>query len=149
MLELHEVVEGSMWPRSRSKAAIKINLKDRCGFQPTASRLRHIREECVVGWNHCVVRDIPLLDSNQLIVFSCTAGAETASSAMAWFVFAFVLHPDVQKRAQAELDTVVGRSRPPSFSDFENLPYIRALVKEVLCWHTVDPELTLFPTSGT
>ena len=56
---------------------------------------------------------------------------------MAWFMFAIVLHPDVQKRAQAELDTVV--SRPPSFSDFEDLPYIRALVKEVLCWHTVDP----------
>jgi cytochrome P450 len=67
------------------------------------------------------------------------AGAETTSSAMAWFMFAIVLHPDVQKRAQAELDTVVGRSRPPSFSDFEDLPYIRALVKEVLRWHTVDP----------
>ena len=92
----------------------------------------------MVGWNH-VVRDIPLLDSNQLIVFSSAAGAETTSSAMAWFMFAIVLHPDVQKRAQAELDTVVGRSRPPSFSDFEDLPYIRALVKEVLRWHTVDP----------
>ena len=94
----------------------------------------------MVGWNH-VVCDVLLLDSNELIVFSSAAGAETTSSAMAWFMFAIVLHPNVQKRAQAELDTVAGhgRSRPPTFFDFEDLPDICTLVKEVLRWHRVDP----------
>lgn len=67
------------------------------------------------------------------------AGAETTSAVMAWFMFAIILHPDVQKQAQAELDGVVGRSRPPLFSDFEELAYIRALVREVLRWRAVDP----------
>jgi cytochrome P450 len=43
-------------------------------------------------------------------------------------------HPEFQNRAQAELDEVVGRSRPPNFSDAPNLPYIQALIKEVLRW---------------
>lgn len=46
---------------------------------------------------------------------------------------------DVQRRAQTELDTVVGRSRPPTFDDFDHLPFIRAILKEVLRWRPVDP----------
>ena len=50
-----------------------------------------------------------------------------------------VTYPDVQKRAQAELDSVVGRARIPTFSDFERLPYIRAMVKEMLRWRPASP----------
>ena len=53
---------------------------------------------------------------------------------MSWWEFAMVTHPEVQRRAHAELDTVVGRSRTPTFSDVPNLPYIQAIVKEVLRW---------------
>lgn len=45
-----------------------------------------------------------------------------------------IAYPEVQRRAQTELDTVVGRSRVPTFSDFSSLPYIQAIVKEVLRW---------------
>jgi cytochrome P450 len=48
-----------------------------------------------------------------------------------------IAHPEFQKRAQAELDAVVGRSRMPTFSDASNLPYIQALVKETLRWRPV------------
>jgi len=67
------------------------------------------------------------------------AGAETTSAALAWWMLAMVTYPEVQKRAQAELDTVVGRSRTPTFSDLPHLPYIRAMVKEALRWRPVDP----------
>ncbi len=50
-----------------------------------------------------------------------------------------VLHPDVQKRAQQELDAVVGSGRLPEFSDRASLPYLNALVKELLRWHPVAP----------
>ena len=40
-----------------------------------------------------------------------------------------VIYPETQKRAQAELDAVVGRARLPTFADYENLPYIRAMVR--------------------
>jgi cytochrome P450 len=44
------------------------------------------------------------------------------------------LYPDVQKKAQSELDVVVGRKRLADASDEEGLPYTSALVKEVLRW---------------
>jgi cytochrome P450 len=50
-----------------------------------------------------------------------------------------IAYPAVQKRAQAELDAVVGRSRIPTFSDASSLPYIQALVKETLRWRPPAP----------
>lgn len=67
------------------------------------------------------------------------AGAETTTGSMYWWMLAMVAFPETQKRAQAELDTVVGHSRIPSFSDLPNLPYLRAMVKEVLRWRSVLP----------
>jgi len=42
--------------------------------------------------------------------------------------------PEVQRRAQAEIDAVVGRDRLPTFSDAPRLPYVCAVVKEILRW---------------
>ena len=42
--------------------------------------------------------------------------------------------PEVQKKAQAELDRVVGTDRLPNAADREHLPYIRALCWEVFRW---------------
>jgi hypothetical protein len=39
--------------------------------------------------------------------------------------------PEVQARAHAELDSVVGRDGWPSAEDEHRLPYIRAIIKEV------------------
>ncbi|KAB8229634.1 hypothetical protein ETB97_012081 [Aspergillus alliaceus] len=66
-------------------------------------------------------------------------GAETSVSSLACFFLAMTLYPDVQKKAQAEIDHVVGTGRLPGFSDRDNLPYINAVVKEVLRWHPVTP----------
>jgi cytochrome P450 len=49
------------------------------------------------------------------------------------------LFPEVQKRAQDEIDRVVGRGRLPEFTDRENLPYVDAVVKEALRWHPIGP----------
>lgn len=43
-----------------------------------------------------------------------------------------LLHPHVVKKAQEELDEVVGPHRMPEFDDFDSLPYIRAIVREAL-----------------
>ncbi|KAF8503337.1 cytochrome P450 [Russula emetica] len=63
-----------------------------------------------------------------------SAGAETSATTVAWWTRAMIAHPEMQKRAQDELDAVVGRDRIPAFSDAPNLPYIQALVKESLRW---------------
>jgi cytochrome P450 len=49
-----------------------------------------------------------------------------------------VLNPDVQAKAQAELDTLVG-NRLPEFSDKPSLPYIDAMLDETLRWAPVTP----------
>jgi len=66
-------------------------------------------------------------------------GADTASSLMAWWVLAMLAYPETQARAQAELDAIVGRARPPTFADYPHLPYIRAMVVEALRWRAVGP----------
>jgi cytochrome P450 len=49
------------------------------------------------------------------------------------------LHPKTVKKAQEELDRVVDKGQLPSFSDRDNLPYIDAVVKEVLRWNPPFP----------
>ncbi|KAI9444593.1 cytochrome P450 [Lactarius indigo] len=67
------------------------------------------------------------------------AGSDTTSLTMNWWALAMIAHPEVQKRAHIELDTVVGRSRTPTFSDAPNLPYIQAIIKEALRWRPALP----------
>ena len=55
------------------------------------------------------------------------------------FMLAMALYPDVQRRAQAEIDRVIGRGCMPNFSARERLPYIEAMVKEVVRWRPIDP----------
>jgi cytochrome P450 len=52
---------------------------------------------------------------------------------------ALSLHPEVVKKAQEELDSVVGHERLPTFEDRPYLPYLNALVMEVFRWHTITP----------
>ena len=61
------------------------------------------------------------------------------AAVLSWFLVTMVAFPEVQKKAQAEIDEVVGRGKLPTFADFEHLPYIRALVKETLRWAPVGP----------
>lgn len=66
-------------------------------------------------------------------------GAETTSAAVTSFFLAMAMYPDVQKRAQAEVDGIVGPDRLPTFSDRTSLPYVNAIVSEVLRWQPVAP----------
>lgn len=56
---------------------------------------------------------------------------------MITFFLAMLLHPRAQRSAQTELDSVIELGSLPSFEDKESLPYLRALLKEVLRWNTV------------
>ncbi|KAI0069316.1 cytochrome P450 [Artomyces pyxidatus] len=78
-----------------------------------------------------------------------TAGADTTVSAMATFFLMLVQYPDIQKKAQAELDAITGRTRLPDFSDRARLPYTEAICKELIRCRVVTPlgapqDMTLF-----
>ena len=58
---------------------------------------------------------------------------------MLTFLIACMVHPEVQQKAQDEIDAVVGRERLPTFEDRPRLPFVDALCKEVLRWRPALP----------
>jgi cytochrome P450 len=58
---------------------------------------------------------------------------------MSSLFIALSLYPEVQKRAQVELDSVVSRDRLPTFEDKSRLPYIEAMCRELIRWQMVTP----------
>ncbi|TFY59173.1 hypothetical protein EVG20_g7888 [Dentipellis fragilis] len=77
-----------------------------------------------------------------------TAGIGTVSSALDVFVLAMILHPECLRRAQEELDIIVGTSRMPTFADEDSLPYVRALIKETLRWRVIAPTAAAHSTTA-
>ncbi|THU99239.1 cytochrome P450, partial [Dendrothele bispora CBS 962.96] len=63
-----------------------------------------------------------------------TAGYETSSNTLTWSMYFMILFPEIQAKAQEQLDQVVGKSRLPTFADAKHLPYIWAIIKEMLRW---------------
>lgn len=47
--------------------------------------------------------------------------------------------PEVQRKAQSELDTYVGQTRLPNFGDLNNLHFIRAIIMEAMRWRPIAP----------
>ncbi|KAF7374567.1 O-methylsterigmatocystin oxidoreductase [Mycena sanguinolenta] len=67
------------------------------------------------------------------------AGADTTVSCLASFFLAMALYPDIQKKAQTEIDTVIGTDRLPEFEDRPSLPFVEALYREVMRWKPAVP----------
>lgn len=61
-------------------------------------------------------------------------GLDTNISTILSFILAMLRFPDVQRKAQVEIDAVVGSERLPEISDRPSLPYIRSVVTEVYRW---------------
>ena len=55
------------------------------------------------------------------------------------FILGITINQEFQRRAQAELDAVVGPNRLPDFEDSDRLAYVNALVREALRWQNVLP----------
>lgn len=66
-------------------------------------------------------------------------GSDTTISTTWNFFLCIVLFPEAQEKAQAEIDAIVGRDRLPTLADRPNLPYVEALVEEVMRWAPVVP----------
>ncbi|TFK64016.1 cytochrome P450 [Pluteus cervinus] len=90
---------------------------------------------CSAGGRHHLTRKEEAWLTGSVFV----AAYDTSSSTLRFFILAMRLFPEVMKKAQAELDRVVGRERVPTFADRENLPYIRAVTKELLRWGVATP----------
>ena len=58
------------------------------------------------------------------------AGADTTGTFLQFFVLCMLQHPDVLRKAQQEIDTVIEAHRTPDLEDIDNLPYIQAVIHE-------------------
>ncbi|KAJ3485901.1 hypothetical protein NLI96_g4622 [Meripilus lineatus] len=67
------------------------------------------------------------------------AGGETTRSSIHTMFLAILLNPEAQKKAQEEIDKVIGSSRLPDFSDRESLPFVECLMYEILRWRPAAP----------
>ncbi|XP_008060183.1 cytochrome P450 2D17-like isoform X1 [Carlito syrichta] len=68
----------------------------------------------------------------RLVVFDLfAAGMVTTSITLSWALLLMILHPDVQRRVQQEIDKVVGQARPPEMADQARMPFTTAVIHEV------------------
>jgi len=66
-------------------------------------------------------------------------GSGSTPNVLSAFFLAMTMHPEALKKAQAEVDAVVGHERLPTFEDRDALPYVNAICVELLRWHVVAP----------
>ncbi|XP_021010870.1 cytochrome P450 2D3 [Mus caroli] len=59
------------------------------------------------------------------------AGIVTTSITLTWALLLMILHPDVQRRVQEEIDEVIGQVRRPEMADQARMPYTNAVIHEV------------------
>ncbi|KAF5327728.1 hypothetical protein D9619_004539 [Psilocybe cf. subviscida] len=83
--------------------------------------------------------DAEVQDLRDFAPMTYAAGAETTTAALETFFLVMATNPDVQKKAQQEIDACVGDDRLPTYDDWSSLPYIEAIVREVLRWRIVLP----------
>ncbi|KAL1896114.1 hypothetical protein Sste5346_004854 [Sporothrix stenoceras] len=77
---------------------------------------------------------LPEFAFNNLFGELVEAGADTTANQVLTIIMALAKYPEVQRKAQAEIDAVCGPDRAPTFADFDKLPYINCIVKEGLRW---------------
>ncbi|KAK7407435.1 hypothetical protein VNO78_09355 [Psophocarpus tetragonolobus] len=69
-------------------------------------------------------------------------GTDTVAILLEWILARMVLHPEMQAKAQREIDAVCGASRLVSDADIPNLRYLQCIVKETLRMHPPGPLLS-------
>lgn len=71
---------------------------------------------------------------NNLMGEMLEGAADTTASQICTLIMAFALHPEIQAKARVQIDKVCGTERSPLWSDFSEMPYVNAIVKEGMRW---------------
>ncbi|KAI0373870.1 cytochrome P450 [Pilatotrama ljubarskyi] len=118
-------------PFARMKAALSQGQNTSCTLAVLLSRIQAVPGTPEYAYEEDVVKNVGLV--------AFEAGSDTSYSTLLGVFLAMSLYPEVQQKAQAELDAVVGRERFPDYEDRDALVYVNALIKEVVRWHVVLP----------
>lgn len=110
---------------SETEARVKAGKSGDCFL----ARLIQDQERAVIsGKNNQVYSK---LEMEYIGGFLIEAGADTTAAALETFIIAMATQPDIQKRAQEEIDQVFGLEYMPHTADGSNLPFLRACFLEV------------------
>nr|UYK53797.1 flavonoid 3',5' hydroxylase [Phaseolus vulgaris] len=82
---------------------------------------------------------LSLINIKALLLNLFTAGTDTSSSIIEWSLAEMLKNPSIMKKAQEEMDQVIGRERRLKESDIPNLPYFQAICKETYRKHPSTP----------
>ena len=66
-------------------------------------------------------------------------GTDTMATTILTFCQAMAIHPEIQQEAHKQMDSVLSDSTPPSWSDYDQLPQVAMIVKELLRWRPPAP----------
>ncbi|TFK80092.1 cytochrome P450 [Polyporus arcularius HHB13444] len=119
-------------PWGYSKDASRTGDRQHCIAHSIIERLSHAEDE--VNLAHAQ-EDI----AKDAAGTAYAAAVDTQFATLQRFFVAMSLYPDVQRKAQAELEQVIGQNRMPEAEDRDRLPYVNALIKETLRWYPALP----------
>lgn len=68
-----------------------------------------------------------------------STGTETTFNSLMVTIMAMIAFPECLRKAQEELDRVIGQKRFATWEDEPELPYIRAIIKEQQRWRSIAP----------
>ncbi|KAI0662030.1 cytochrome P450 [Cubamyces menziesii] len=118
-------------PFALMKAALDRGENVSCSLATLLSRIGGQSTGAEIAYREEIIKNVGLI--------AFEGGSDSSFSTIVSVFLAMTLYPEVQKKAQAELDAVVGPHRLPGFEDRDALVYINAIVKEALRWHVVFP----------
>ncbi|XP_068641092.1 xanthotoxin 5-hydroxylase CYP82C4-like [Aristolochia californica] len=83
-------------------------------------------------------KDLVVYSLLEAVVF---AAIDTTALSLEWLMAELLNKPDILQKAQEEIDSKVGNERKVEEKDIEELPYLKAIVKETLRLHPAGPLL--------
>ncbi|KAI0705985.1 cytochrome P450 [Cerioporus squamosus] len=132
---------GAGWKRKGD--AYRENMNQMSGVPHQFVKDQMAAGTAIPSFTSAMLADNPTLEEEYRIQMSAASiysgGADTTVSAELTFILAMALWPAVQRKAQAELDAVLGNDRLPTYADVAQLPYLNALYLEILRWNQVVP----------
>ncbi|KIJ40664.1 hypothetical protein M422DRAFT_173338 [Sphaerobolus stellatus SS14] len=140
-------IPGAVFKKKGRKWAKSISDMKELPFQTTkTAMLQDVADNCFVASHLEDLQKLKEVPQDQEEVIKNAAGnvfaggSDTTVNTMVTFILAMALFPEVQRKAQAELDHLLGEVRLVEFEDQLELPYISAICKEALRWHPLTPQ---------
>ncbi|KAG5982246.1 hypothetical protein E4U55_002162 [Claviceps digitariae] len=60
------------------------------------------------------------------------AGRDTTAGTLSWAIYELARHPECFAKMRREILDIVGPSKPPTYEDLKNMPYLKAVINETL-----------------